>query len=894
MMKFRSIQAKILFTTCLLIAVFFGIQKFYISPLLQRHDISEMEFNQEAVADHLALSIDLNFQAYTTSLEILAHTPSLESMQKEAIDQSLSQGNELSRFFDYFFVTDTEGRWVSYPSRPHLVGQVVKNDYWVGEALAEDRTSFLDIHYATSIKSLVAGFASPIRNSRNENVGILRGVITIPNTQHSNALFAMIRNFKFGNDGTIFIVDSKGRPLAHPDFSLDADSFGDTDLSSLPPVEMALAGRSGTTEYTFNNRKYSASYRPVKTTGWGLVVQQPIAGIASYVSEEAASITSINLVFIVVSFLILLLIFIKSISPLTTLLESLQNNNFKTGSEYPRDEIGLLAGEIQALFAKLNSAKEELGKALTDQGKRIAERTLELSESNEKLINEIQEKEKVERSLRESEERYRSLFENASDIIQTVNPDGRLLYVNPSWCKAMGYTEEEAVRLKIFDLIYPENADKCGLHFRTTLAEGSSGTMETVFQSKDGRKVVLHGSANCKYSNGQPSFVHCIFQNVTERRRMEEELSRMHKLESIGILAGGIAHDFNNILTSILGNLTLARIQSGPDEKISKRIEEAEQATLRARDLTQQLLTFSKGGEPVRVTTSLREIIKDSCRFVLRGSNVKCKFDLSEDLLLVDSDQGQISQVLHNLAVNADQAMPDGGLLNIKAENVRISGADDLPLRSGDYVLIKVEDSGSGISENNLKKIFDPYFSTKEEGHGLGLATSYSIIKKHGGLLTAESEPGVGSVFKIYLPASTKTALSRSSAKEKIYPGNGFVLLMDDEEHVRETGRELLEHLGYRVETAADGRQVLEMYREAVKVNAPYDVIILDLTVPGGMGGKETLDRLLELDPGLKVIVSSGYANNPIMANYEEHGFSGVMPKPYKIEKVSKMLFDLI
>ncbi|MFO7607306.1 MAG: PAS domain S-box protein, partial [Desulfurivibrionaceae bacterium] len=529
-MKFRSIQAKILFTTCLLIAVFFGIQEFYISPLLQQHDISEMELNQEAVADHLALSIDLNFQAYITSLEILAHTPSLESMQKEAIDRSLSQVNELSQFFDYFFVTDTEGRWVSYPSQPHLVGQVVKNDYWVGETLAEDRTNFLDIHYAQSIKSLVAGFASPIRDSsRNESVGIVRGVITIPNGQHCNALFAMIRNFKFGNDGSIFVVDSKGRPLAHPDFSLDADSFGDIDLGSLPPVEEALAGRSGTTEYTFNNRKYSASYRPVKTTGWGLVVQQPIDSIASYVSAEAASITSINLVFIAVSFLILLLIFIKSTSPLTTLLESLQNNNFKAGSEYPRDEIGLLAGEIQSLFSKLNSTKEELSKALTDQGKRIAERTVELSESNEKLINEIQEKEKVEKSLRDSEERYRSLFENASDIIQTVNPDGRLLYVNPSWCKVMGYTEEEAGRLKILDLIHPENADKCQSSFRTTLAEGSSGTMETVFQSKDGRKVILHGSANCKYSNGQPSFVHCIFQNVTERRRMEEELSRMHK-----------------------------------------------------------------------------------------------------------------------------------------------------------------------------------------------------------------------------------------------------------------------------------------------------------------------------------------------------------------------------
>lgn len=499
-------------------------------------------------------------------------------------------------------------------------------------------------------------------------------------------------------------------------------------------------------------------------------------------------------------------------------------------------------------------------------------------------------------NLQKSEEKYRSLFENASDLIQVIKPDGQFLYVNPSWCKTIGYTKDEALNLKIFDIIHPESADQYVLHFGRTLAEGTSGTIEPVFQSKEGNKVILNGSANTKYNkDGQPSFVHCIFKNITEERHLEDELIKMQKLESVGILAGGIAHDFNNLLTSILGNLSLAKAFSEePKSKSYKRIEEAEKATLRAKDLTQQLLTFSKGGEPIKATISISELIKDSCQFVLRGSNVKCISNIPDSLSLIEADEGQLSQVVHNLLINAGQAMPDGGVVNIQAKNINIDAVDGFPLDEGSYVLITVEDQGTGISDKHLSKIFDPYFSTKHEGHGLGLATAYSIINKHGGFLTADSKLGEGTVFKIYLPASNKTDAGQVIAQKDIHYGDGSILLMDDEEHVREIGEEVLSHLGYKVLTAEDGIHAIEMYTKAYEEKTPFDIVILDLTVPGGLGGKETLEKLKEIAPSIKAIVTSGYANDPIMSNYKQYGFSGVLSKPYRIEHVSKVLQDVL
>jgi len=505
-----------------------------------------------------------------------------------------------------------------------------------------------------------------------------------------------------------------------------------------------------------------------------------------------------------------------------------------------------------------------------------------------------EEKEKLINKLLESKNRYRNLFENATDIIQIIRPDGQIVDVNSSWCNALGYSLEEARNLKVFEILDPECKDECVVNFNRALTEGTTGIIETTFKRKDGGRVIFEGSANCNYVNGQPSYIHCIFHDITEHRRMENELIKMHKLESLGILAGGIAHDFNNILTALTGNLSMARMHVEPGGKVHKRIEEAEKASMRARDLTQQLLTFSKGGEPIKQLVSISELIIDSSQFVLRGSNVKCEFDLPADLWLVELDEGQISQVLNNLLINADQAMPEGGIINIHAENVHI-GSNMVPsLKEGDYVSVSVKDQGSGISEKYLTKIFDPYFSTKHKGHGLGLATAYSIVNKHHGLLEVDSELGKGAEFRFCLPASLQNEVRQASVGEDIHIGKGFVLLMDDEEVIREVGKKMLEHMGYHVKTASDGRQTIELYSMAMQDNIPFDAVIMDLTVPGGMGGKETMEKLLNIDPSATVIVSSGYANDPIMSNYKQYGFSGMVPKPYKIEDLSNILKSLL
>ena len=382
-------------------------------------------------------------------------------------------------------------------------------------------------------------------------------------------------------------------------------------------------------------------------------------------------------------------------------------------------------------------------------------------------------------------------------------------------------------------------------------------------------------------TNGQ------LKREIVERKRAEEELLKLAKLESVGVLAGGIAHDFNNILTAIQGNVSLAKLASKPRDKVYKWLEGAEKASTRAKDLTQQLLTFSRGGEPVRKATRVAGIVRDSCEFALRGSSVRCEFSVPDDVWTVNADEGQIGQVVSNLIINAQQAMPQGGVIDVRVEHAAIKSEDGLPISEGDYVKISVEDHGCGIPEEHLSKIFDPYFTTKEKGSGLGLATSYSIIKKHDGLITVDSVPGLGTSFYVYLPRSFDEATATEGAKMKLVTGRAKILLMDDEQTIGDLAKEMLSMLGYEVDVANEGSQAVKLYQKAWKTSDPYDLLILDLTVPGGMGGKEVIEILGKSDPKIRAIVSSGYSNDPIMANYRKHGFTGVVAKPYTVQELS-------
>lgn len=389
----------------------------------------------------------------------------------------------------------------------------------------------------------------------------------------------------------------------------------------------------------------------------------------------------------------------------------------------------------------------------------------------------------------------------------------------------------------------------------------------------------------------QLSHANTILQEqIAERQRMEEELLRARKIESIGVLAGGMAHDFNNILMGILGNVSLARGMTTPHNALDQVLSIAEQACQRATDLTHQLLTFAKGGQPIRQTASLAELIHESVSFVLHGSNVRCDLALAPDLAVVEMDPGQMSQVLQNLLINADQAMQDGGVIEVQADNIWLESDTHVPLPIGRYVKVAITDHGCGILPEHLPRVFDPYFTTKEHGSGLGLATSYAIMQKHDGHITVTSQPQHGTTFTLYLPASEQPLSAKATAPLHPAHGQGRILVMDDDDMLRQLVSTMVRQLGYEVESAKDGFEAMTLYQTARALGRPFAAVILDLTVPGSMGGKETIAALLRLDPQVNAIVSSGYSNDPIMANYAQHGFKDVVAKPYTMAELSSAL----
>ena len=347
-----------------------------------------------------------------------------------------------------------------------------------------------------------------------------------------------------------------------------------------------------------------------------------------------------------------------------------------------------------------------------------------------------------------------------------------------------------------------------------------------------------------------------------------------------------------------MGNISLAEmyVETGkPAAKVLERLKEAERASMRAGELTQQLLTFSRGGKPIKKITSIADLLRDSANLALSGSNIRCKFSMPEDLWSVEIDEGQMNQVIRNITINADQAMASGGTVTVNAGNMIVGSQHGLPLSDGEYVKISIEDHGIGIPEADLPKIFDPYFTTKQKGNGLGLAICYSIVKKHNGYIAVESQIGVGTTFHIYLPAYQEEVLMKEEdRKGKPIMGEGRILVMDDEEMVRMTAQNTISSLGYKVAVAVDGTEAIELYKAAIESGNPFDAAIIDLTVAGGMGGKWTINRLVEIDPEVKAIVSSGYSNDPVMIRFEEYGFRGVIAKPYKIKELSEVLHRVI
>jgi len=509
------------------------------------------------------------------------------------------------------------------------------------------------------------------------------------------------------------------------------------------------------------------------------------------------------------------------------------------------------------------------------------------------IVRDITELKKAEeRKISNQKRLTQEVAETLPGTFCIFDESGHIEEWNKNFQTATGYSTEEISRMHPLDFFAEDDRENMAAKMREILAKGKAQA-EAKVVSKEGRitPYFLMGNRICIDDR---VYIIGMGVDITERKKMEQELLKMQKLDSLGILAGGIAHDFNNVLTAILGNISLAKMRTGPDDKISKTLTDAEKGCFRAKELTQQLITFSKGGSPVKRTASLIELIKDSTTFTLSGSKAKPEFYIPENLWLVEADEGQISQVINNLVLNADQAMPEGGIIEIRGENVILSEEEIPSLNKGSYIKIMVKDYGIGITNENLQKIFDPYFTTKQKGSGLGLATTYSIIRNHDGYISVESEIGKGTAFSIYLPASEKEAAKKEDVKRDYMTGSGRILIMDDEDIVRDVTGDILTMLGYEVDFAKDGKEAIELYKKAKESGKSFDVVIMDLTIPGGMGGKETVKKLLEINPDVKAIVSSGYSSDPIMSEYKSYGFRGVLVKPYNTVELSRVVADVV
>ncbi len=506
-----------------------------------------------------------------------------------------------------------------------------------------------------------------------------------------------------------------------------------------------------------------------------------------------------------------------------------------------------------------------------------------------------------EAALEAEKEQLAVTLYSIGDGVITTGTDGRVVSINKKGEQLTGWPQMEALGKplpELFKIVHEGTREPLPSAVEAVTRTGTDSGVEksAILIARDGtERPIANSAAPIRNRDGGVIGVVVVFRDVTERQKTEAELLKESKLESVGLLAGGIAHDFNNILQGILGNLSLARMNAHSTEKMLERLAGVEKSAMRAKDLTQQLVMFARGGAPIRRQLQLTNTIKDATLFALHGTNVHCEFSLPADIWPVEVDEGQFRQVINNIAINAVQAMPEGGKIEVRSENVEFTAGFLPPLKAGRYVKISIRDYGTGIRPEHLPRIFDPYFTTRGHARGLGLASAYSVVRKHDGQISVDTLTGRGSTFQIYLPASLKTVVGPApDADQKEFFGQGRILMMDDEPDILMLAGEMLKSMGYDVETAKEGGEAVERYKAVQGTDKAFNVVIMDLTVPEGMGGKECIRRLKELDPQVKAIVSSGYSLDPVMASFRDFGFSGVIPKPYVMEELGRVLEEVV
>ena len=702
------------------------------------------------------------------------------------------------------------------------------------------------------------------RNFFDECDGILIGSVTFSH------LFKDVKQFVFLGEGHLVVVNQNAQILVHPGNICFGQKIS-TDEKTAKFMQDLLIEQPGSCDAPLLCKEGVFGYYPLGILGLTVVAVLPdnvfVAKLNNLKYFVASGVGIIALIGIILSFWMASKIS-RPIIDLVEATELMAQGNMTTQVKVKSvDEIGTLAGSFNRMIHK------------------IAE------------VIKARDKEIVERKLYAEEiKKFKAIADNANYGVALTDLRMTILYINNYFAQIHEYTVDELLGKKITSLYASKKYKK--IHYQKGMKNNIAISMlERQHRTKIGRAFpMLNNQIIILNDDGQPQYLAVTALDLTDRKKLEEELIKSRKIESVGVLAGGIAHDFNNLLTSILGNISLATMEvSGQSQELMSMLKNAEMASLRARDLTTQLLAFARGGAPVKKVTSLVPIIRESAAFAIKGSNVKLNFEADENTVCsAEVDSGQISQVITNLLINAKQAMPKGGSIIIRCANYKVSSDSHLPVAPGNYVKVSVEDTGIGIPKDNLEKIFDPYFTTKEKmsdrGTGLGLATVYSIIKKHDGHICVQSIIGKGTIFEIYIPATNVKQEDTVVNITNLEQGSGRILIMDDDDLICDVMGHMISKLGYTVEFACDGQEAIDKYMNSMNEGNPYDAVIMDLTIPGGMGAKEAIEELVKIDPSVKAVVTSGYANDSIMSEYQEFGFCAVLEKPTTVDVISETL----
>ena len=562
-------------------------------------------------------------------------------------------------------------------------------------------------------------------------------------------------------------------------------------------------------------------------------------------------------------------------------------------------------------------AERKIGQFSDELAMNVTLRTLELKEIIDRLEREIDNRKRAEEALRNSEELYSNIVESMRDGIMVLDVDFNITYWNQAMENISQIQRQDAVdsgRLPwdLFRHLAEQGIDKM---MKKAMAGTVTTKDEIPYRLADGSKgFTSEMFLPLRTAGGDIRGIVGIIRDITEKRRLVNHLQQTKKLHAVAEMASGIAHDFNNMMTSVVGFISLAKINLQAGRPAVEELEKAEKIALRSSELSDTLITFSRGNKPVKKKVSIAAFLKRSLHLTLSGSNIRFEFINTGEDLLVEIDESQVAQVIYNIIKNAKDAMPNGGDLFAKTERIRTDNYNPLDLKAGLYVRISIKDQGPGIKSSHLDRIFDPYFSTKQrgtqKGMGLGLSIAHSVIKKHKGNISVKSVVDKGSTFYIYLPlieadrdfkGRTGKQAEPTSIFEKAchqnaenHPGTRKILIMDDEEDLLEVAGQLLNRLGFEADYATCGEEAVRKYQDAMQSDCGFDALILDLTVKGGMGGNKAMKKLLDIDPNVLAFVSSGYAEDAVMVNYREHGFAGVIVKPYNVDEFARKISKIV